>query len=133
MRAIDIVLHLMDPQGNIQSTIQTAWDQDVEDFWIGLSLGTSPDYSFKLTSVPGLPEDDDEPGTLTFDDFYDLALKLHYGDLTGVAAQQAIEEAAMSADAKEWNLWYRRILLKSLSKHLPMAEIQKELIRLTTE
>lgn len=133
MTPIDIVLSLLDPQGNHRTTIEQAWDQDVEHFWIGLSLGTSPDYDFGVNRVPGLPEDDDEPGTLTFSDFYDLAMKLHNKDLVGVAAHEAIEAAAMKADAREWNLWYRRILLKSLTKHLPMDVIQKELIRLTTE
>lgn len=133
MQTIDIVLSLLDPQGNHRTTIEQAWDQDAEHFWIGLSLGTSPDYNFGVVKVPGLPEDDDEPGTLTFEEFYDLALKLHHGDIVGIAAQEAIEQAALRAEAKEWNLWYRRILLKSLTKHLPMATIQEELIRLTTE
>lgn len=133
MTPIDIVLSLMDPQGDHSKTLKAAWDRDVEHFWIGLSLGTSPQYDFAVDRVPGLPEDDDEPGTLTFEEFYDLAMKLHHGELEGNAAHDAIENAAMTADAKEWNLWYRRILLKSLTKHLPMDVIQKELIRLTTE
>lgn len=133
MRPIDIVLSLMDPSANHRTTLEQAWDNDVESFWIGLSLGTSPDYDFGLNRVPALDESDDEPGTLTFDDFYDLAMRLAHGDLVGVAAHEAVEEAALRADAKEWNYWYRRILLKSLTKHLPMETIQKELIRLTTE
>jgi hypothetical protein len=133
MKTIEIVQSLLDPENNHRITLEQAWDQDSEEFWIGLSLGTSPDYDFKVTKVPALPDDDEEPGTLTFAEFYDLALKLHHGDLVGISAQDAIENAALSADAKEWNLWYRRILLKSLSKHLPMKTIQEELIRLTTE
>ena len=133
MRPIDIVLSLMDPSANHRATIEQAWDNDVESFWIGLSLSTSPDYDFGLNRVPALDESDEEPGTLTFEDFYDLALKLAHGKLVGVEAHEAVEDAALSADAKEWNFWYRRILLKSLTKHLPMDVIQKELIRLTTE
>lgn len=133
MQPIDIVLSLMDPTGNHRATLTKAWNEDVEDFWIGLSLSTSTDYHFGLDSVPGLPEDDDEPGTLTFQEFYDLAMKLAHKDLVGQQAIEAVENAALSAEAREWNLWYRRILLKSLPKYLPIAEIQKELIRLTTE
>jgi hypothetical protein len=133
MKTIEIVQSLLDPNSNHRTTLEQAWDQDSEEFWIGLSLGTSPDYDFKVNKVPALPEDDDEVGTLTFAEFYDLALKLHHEDLVGIAAQEAIEQAALSADAKEWNLWYRRILLKSLSKHFPMETIQEELIRLTSE
>ena len=133
MRPIDIVLALMDPQADHPAVIKKAWENDIESFWIGLSLSTSSDYNFGLNRVPALDESDDEPGTLTFDQFYDLAMKLHHGDLSGDAAVQAVNNAALSADAKEWNLWYRRILLKSLTKHLPIDTIQKELIRLTTE
>lgn len=133
MRPIDIVLALMDPQADHPDVIKKAWENDVESFWIGLSLSTSSDYNFGLNRVPALDESDDEPGTLTFEQFYDLAMKLHHGDLKGDAAVQAVNNAALSADAKEWNLWYRRILLKSLTKHIPMDTIQKELIRLTTE
>jgi hypothetical protein len=133
MKPIDIVLSLMNPQGDHRSIIEQAWDQDVEHFWIGLSLSTSADYNFGLPRVPALDEEDEEPGTLTFNEFYDLAMKLAHGDLVGAEAQAAVEEAALRADAKEWNFWYRRILLKSLAKHLPMETIQKELIRLTSE
>jgi hypothetical protein len=133
MQPIDIVLSLMDPSADHCTAIENAWVNDVESFWIGLSLSTSPDYNFGLNRVPALDEADDEPGTLTFDEFYDLAMRLAHGDLVGVAAHEAVESAALRADAKEWNFWYRRILLKSLTKHLPMDTIQKELIRLTTE
>ena len=133
MRPIDIILSLMNPQANHRSTIEQAWDHDVESFWIGLSLSTSPEYNFGLNRVPALDESDDEPGSLTFDEFYDLAMRLANQDLVGIEAQEAVENAALKADAKEWNLWYRRILLKSLTKHLPMQTIQEELIRLTSE
>ena len=133
MLPIDIVLSLMDPNTNHSQIIKQAWNQDVEYFWIGLSMSSSPDYDFGLEKVPALDESDDEPGTLTFPAFLKLATALSRGELVGAAAQEAVEEAALLADAREWNLWYRRILLKSLPKYLPMETIQKELIRLTTE
>ena len=133
MKPIDIILSLMNPQANHRSTIEQAWDNDIESFWIGLSLSTSSEYNFGLTRVPALDESDDEPGTLSFDEFYNLAMRLANQDLVGIAAQEAVENAALKADAREWNLWYRRILLKSLAKHLPMQTIQEELIRLTSE
>lgn len=133
MTPIDIVLSLMDPKANHKKTIKKAWDSDVENFWIGLDLATSPDYDFGLTSVPGLDPEDEEPGSLTFAEFFNIAMKLHHKDLVGEDAIKAVEAMALKANASEWNLWYRRILLKSLTKHLPMDTLQKELIRLTTE
>ena len=132
MKPIDIILSLMDPNADHSVALQTAWDENIEDFWIGLDLATSPN-SFNVTKVPALDPEDDEPGTLTFGEFFTLAMRLSSGNLQGKAADAAIEEMALTADATEWNLWYRRILLKSLSKHLPMSLIQSELIRLTSE
>jgi hypothetical protein len=133
MKPIDIILDLMNPKLSVRDTMQAAWDQDVEEFWIGLDLATGPNWDFHITKVPALDEADEEPGYLTFGEFYTLAMALSEGSLADLDAKTAVDNAAMSSNAVEWNLWYRRILLKSLSKHLPMSEIQKELIRLTTE
>lgn len=132
-KPIDIVLSLMDPHADHRVVIEAAWDKNIEHFWIGLDLATSPEYDFGLMTVPALDLEDEEPGSLTFDQFYQLAMSLANKDLVGEAAREAVEEAALTADAREWNFWYRRILLKSLPKHLPLDTIQKELIRLTTE
>jgi len=132
MKPIDIVLSLSNPQADHRTIIEQAWDLNVEEFWIGLDLGVS-DLDFGVTSVPALDLEDPEPGSLTFSQFYTLAMRLANGNLVGKDAQQAIEAAALSANAKEWNFWYRRILQKSLTKHLPVDVIQKELLRLTTE
>jgi hypothetical protein len=130
MKPIDIVLSLMDNTADHVQTINEAWE-DGEEFWIGLDLATS--LSFNISNVPALDPEDTEPGTFTFGDFFSLAMRISSGNLQGQEADEAIEAAALSANALEWNLWYRRILLNSLSKHLPMATLQKELIRLTSE
>lgn len=132
-KPIDIVLRLMDPQADHKAVIAEAWDQDCEEFFIGLDMAINPSYEFNLDKVPGLPEDDEEPGTLTFAQFFNAAMNLANGKLLPEQASQVVEDTAMTANALEWNMWYRRILLKSLHKHLPMETIQKELIRLTTE
>jgi hypothetical protein len=123
----------MDPNADHKEVLQQAWELDCEDFWIGLDLATSPDQQFNLSSVPALDLEDEEPGSLSFRDFFALAMQLASGNLQGQAADEAVEQAALIADAKEWNFWYRRILLKSLHKYLPMETIRTELIRLTAE
>lgn len=132
-RAIDIVLRLMDPQADHAEVIREAWQQDHEEFFIGLDLAVNPTFTYNLDRVPALPADDAEPGSLTFAQFFQLAMGLAKDNPLPDIAERAVADAAMSANAQEWNLWYRRILLKSLHKHLPMETIQKELIRLTTE
>lgn len=46
--------------------------------------------------------------------FWEVADKLASRDLTGNAAQTAINFLRMNAREAEWNLWYRRILIKDL-------------------
>lgn len=131
-KPIDIVLQLMDENADHAAIIQDAWNNDAEEFFIGLDMATNNSLVFGLEKVPGLPEDDEEPGTLTFQQFYHIAMQLSQDKPLPEVASKIVENAAMEANALEWNLWYRRILLKSLHKHLPMETIQKELIRLTT-
>lgn len=132
MKPIDIVLSLLDSRNDHTAITKKAWENDAEEFFIGLSMASNPDLIFGLDKVPAIDEDDDDPGNFSFSDFYVLAMKLANKELEGDAAKEAVENAAMIANVKEWNLWYRRILLKSLTKYLPMDVIQKELIRLTT-
>jgi len=132
-KPIDIVLRLMDPAEDHAAVIREAWNSDNEEFFIGLDLALNPSLDFGLDRVPGLPDDDTDPGTLTFSSFYKLAMGLAHENPNKDDAQQFVEDAALSANAQEWNFWYRRILLKSLTKHLPMETIQTELMRLTSE
>lgn len=133
MATIDIVLRLMDPNEDHAAIVREAWNSDNEEFFIGLDLALNVSLDFGVSRVPALPDDDQEPGTLTFQQFFQLAMGLAHDKPIPEIAQQSIENAALSANAIEWNVWYRRILLKSLHKHLPMETIQTELIRLTTE
>ena len=131
-RPIDIVLSLMDESADHVLVLNQAWEENVEEFWIGLDLATSQ-YNFNVTKVPALDLEDPEPGTLKFDEFFSLAMRLASGNLTGREATQVIEDAALKANAKEWNFWYRRILMKTLGKFIPLELIKNELIRLTSE
>lgn len=130
LRTLDIVLSLMNPEADHKAIIQDAWNSDNEEFFIGLDMAINPLLEFGVQRVPSLPEDDEEPGTLSFSAFYNLAMTLANDKPSN--SGELIENAALTANALEWNLWYRRILLKSLHKHLPMETIQTELIRLTT-
>jgi DNA ligase-1 len=46
--------------------------------------------------------------------FWDLARKLSTRELSGNAAQVAINFLLLNAKEREWNFWYRRILIKDL-------------------
>lgn len=134
MKPVDIIEKLMDPSEDHSSIIKWAWDNDLEDFFIGIDLAISPHYSFGIDKIPEIQdeEEDDIDSNFSFSDFYDLSMKLSKREIVGLEARIAIRNAAMNADVREWNLWYRRILLKNLHKYLPIQTIQNELIRLTS-
>jgi DNA ligase-1 len=62
--------------------------------------------------------------------FEDLALRLHRRQLTGHAARDAINEAALAAPVEMWNGFYRRILLKDLRAGIEEKTINKVLDKL---
>lgn len=133
IKPIDIVLSLMDPTADHETVLKNVWNSNDEDFFIGLDLATNPQLDFHVDRVPALDEEDDEPGSLTFAQFYELAMVLAHETPSDNDIHRLIEETALIANAQEWNLWYRRILLKSLHKHLPMDVVVSNIARLTTE
>ena len=48
------------------------------------------------------------------ENFWEVARKLSTRELTGNAAQVAINYLVLNAKEREWNFWYRRILIKDL-------------------
>lgn len=53
------------------------------------------------------------PG-ISSESFWDIARKLAERELTGLAAQTAINFLRMQATEEQWNGWYRRILIKDM-------------------
>lgn len=131
-KPIQIIEQLMNPECNVAKVIEDAWKAESEDFWIGLDLSLNPTIDFKVERVPEIDDEDDGTGNFSFNQFHNLAVALAQDPLDADARYKLLSEAAMVANVKEWNLWYRRILTKSLHKYLPMEEIRKQLTRLTT-
>lgn len=132
---LQILKGILDANHNrtqIRKVIRNAWEHDCDDFFVGLDLATNPFYDFGLTLVPAIEDDDDgDPGILTFEEFHRSALNLASGSLADINKRKILEGLALSANVTEWNLWYRRILLKTLGSHLPMDHIRDALIYLT--
>lgn len=130
-RAVDVFKKLINTSNRDEQRllIMEAWNNDCEEFFLGVALAMN--YSFGLDKVPEIEDADDGSGTLTFDEFNKLAMALAQGQLVGLEAKKAVNAAAMAANVTEWNLWYRKILLKSLTKHLPLSVIKETLLELT--
>lgn len=136
MRPVDIVLALM-AESNTEKQkhiIRHAWKNDITNFFVGLEIATNPTYDFGIDEVPLIDDDDDGyEGDFSFDEFYDLANRMLSRELVDRKAKEALYEAASVANITEWNQWYRRILLHTLPKVLPMNIIKETLMELTSE
>jgi DNA ligase-1 len=82
------------------------------EFFEGCRLALDPMVTFGVKQVPE-KKDEDGPG-FSWDNFIVLASGLRNRNLTGHDARDAIVEAVKLSTKKEWNGWYRRILIKDL-------------------
>jgi len=82
------------------------------EFFHGCRLALDPMVTFGVKQVPE-KKDEDGPG-FDWDSFSVLAGNLRDRNLTGHDARDAIADAVTLATKREWNGWYRRILIKDL-------------------
>lgn len=82
------------------------------EFFAGLNLAYNAMVTFGLKQIPE-KTDEDGPG-LDWSDFISLAGDLRDRNLTGNDARDAVAQAVKQATTKEWNGWYRRILIKDM-------------------
>jgi DNA ligase-1 len=82
------------------------------EFFHGCRLALDPMITFGVKQVPE-KKDEDGPG-FNWGSFIVLAGNLRDRNLTGHDARDAIAEAIKLSTKKEWNGWYRRILIKDL-------------------
>ena len=82
------------------------------EFFAGCRLALDPMITFGLKQIP---EKTDEDGLgLSWDSFTAITERLRNRTLTGNAARDAVDALIKQATQKEWNGWYRRILIKDL-------------------
>lgn len=129
MQSPEIIAKLASNSGHIEKEqiLFDAFMKGERDFFTGALLAYDPLITFGVARVAEIVEDDGEPGTLTFAAFLQLAHKLRRRELTGNAARNAIHNAAEQCDAKTWNMFYRRILLKDFKAGIQASTINKVL------
>lgn len=135
MKPLDIVKKLEKSKRDSTKikTIEEAWKKDCDDFFTAIELSISPNFNFGLDKVPEiLEEDDGDLSTFTFDDFVWRCYDLASGKLSLKEKKEIVNDMAMNANITEWNLLYRKILLKNFHEKLPMDLIRETLKRLTT-
>jgi DNA ligase 1 len=87
-------------------------EKDNVELFEGFKLALSPFITFGVKKVPSFSGPDGQG--LPWVAFKELCHLLSTRQLTGDAARNAIELALSASTKKQWNDWYRRILIKDL-------------------
>ena len=82
------------------------------EFFEGCKLAYNAMVTFGLKQIPE-KTDEDGPG-LDWNGFVAVADRLRNRDLTGNDARDTVATLAKQATQKQWNGWYRRILIKDM-------------------
>ena len=97
-----------------EQIILNAFLDGSREFFRGARLALDPLVTFNVAKVAQILDEDDDPGSYSFEEFLELARRLRSRELTGHAARDAIHAAADRCHVATWNDFYRRILLKDL-------------------
>jgi DNA ligase-1 len=89
---------------------QAQWGN--KEFFEGCRLALDPMITFGLKQIPE-KKDEDGPG-LPWDSFTLALTGFTTRNVTGNTARDMIQTMMISATKKQWNGWYRRILIKDL-------------------
>ena len=126
----DIVkdLEAADARTAKEAIVAAAAKEDNAQFFQGMRLCFDSLITFGVKKIEERPaEGKNVPASRGFshEQFMQLAEKLAQRQLTGNAAQVAINTARMQAHADQWNYWYRRILIKDMKAGFSESTINK--------
>ena len=93
------------------------------EFFAGLNLAYNAMVTFGLKQIPE-KKDENGPG-LDWATFNGVAQRLRDRNLTGNDARDAVEQLSKQATQKEWNGWYRRILIKDMRAGFSESTVNK--------
>ena len=98
-----------------EAVIQSAMEEGLDEFFEGVKMALDPLVTFGVKQVPEKEENEVlAPQGLAWPTFKELARKLIDRQLTGHNARDAIILCKDLATAEQWNMFYRRILIKDL-------------------
>ena len=97
---------------NKEAIILAQAEMGNDEFFQGCRLALDPMITFGLKQIPE-KQDEDGPG-LSWDVFTLCLTGFTTRNVTGNTARDMIQDLMKSATKKEWNGWYRRILIKDL-------------------
>jgi len=96
-----------------EAVIQQAMEEGLDEFFEGVRMALDPLVTFGVKQVAELDSEWAGQGC-EWSVFKELADKLIARELTGHAARDAINLVKSSCTVEQWNMFYRRILIKDL-------------------
>ena len=96
---------------NKEAIVRAEAEAGNDEFFKGCRAALDPMITYGVRKVE---EKTGDGKGLNVNTFWKTAEQLAKRELTGNAAQVAINHMRMNAKELEWNLWYRRILIKDL-------------------
>ena len=96
-----------------EAVIQSAMEEGLDEFFEGVKMALDPLVTFGVKQVSELDSEWAGQGC-EWVVFKELADKLIARELTGHAARDAIHLVKSSCTVEQWNMFYRRILIKDL-------------------
>jgi len=107
--------------------IQHAWDLELVEFFEGAQMAYDALRTYGVKKVPLIESDDITNISSAFDwtRFKSISHKLETRQLTGNQARDVLRGAANIANIRDWNGFYRRVLLKDLKCGITETTINK--------
>jgi DNA ligase-1 len=105
-------LEMHDSRLDKEAILAAAVKEELDEFFLGLRMALDPMITFGVKQVPVKHADAGQG--LPWGVFVQMANDLMHRNLTGNAARDAIKLSMDVATQKQWNDWYRRILIKDL-------------------
>ena len=96
---------------NKEGILEAAMEEGLDEFFEGVRMALDPLVTFGVKQVPEAKVDGQG---LSWTSFKTLAQQLNRRELTGHAARDAIKLCMDTATQRQWNQFYRRILIKDL-------------------
>ena len=132
LTAADVIyaLESVSARGHKEHIIQAAWDAGLIEFFEGALMAYDALRTYGVRKAPLITDEDDAPqlaSTFTWADFKAIAAKLETRELSGNAARDALRAASDTANVRDWNGFYRRVLLKDFKCGCTDSTINKVL------
>ena len=108
---------------NKEAIILAEAEADNVEFFEGLRMCYDPMITFGVKKIPSFSGPDGQG--LPWVAFKELARALALRELTGHEARDAIELALSASTERQWNGWYRRILIKDMRAGFSETTVNK--------